>query len=563
MIPTHADQPTNSFYNASKPATYAPEHDTPSEYPARLDAGVSGRLGPDRRRAEERVRHGRHLRHALAPGRRQRLRLRQRARQVRGGPDRTPARPTSTPSSAARRSRSGRPSRTRPATTSSYGGTNGYLDLFTGDASYAKQWKFTNAPDADARAVQAAYWADVWAKEQGKGSRRLGDRRQGRQDGRLPALLHVRQVLQEGRQLCRPDGLPRRHRQGQRALPAVLVLRLGRRDRHLGRLGLAHRLQPHARRLPEPAGRLRAELVRRPEAQVGDRTGGLGHVAWTGSWSSTAGSSPTRVPSPAARPTAGRAATRARRPARRPSTACTTTRSPSTTTRRPTSGSASRRGPWSGSPSTTSRRVTRAAEAVLDKWVDWALSKTTINPDGTYRIPSTLQWSGQPDTWNAVKSGRERGTSRHRRRLHQRRRAWPAAYAKTLTYYAARSGDTEAGDTAKALLDGMWSQLPGRRWASPSRRPARTTTGSTTRCTSRPAGRATMPNGDTIEPASTFASIRSFYEDDPNWPKVEAYLARRRRARLHLPPVLGPGGHRTGHGFVRGAPRIAPQRPRT
>ena len=50
-----------------------------------------------------------------------------------------------------------------------YGGRNGYLDLFTRDASYAKQWKFTNAPDADARAVQAAYWADVWAKQQGKG----------------------------------------------------------------------------------------------------------------------------------------------------------------------------------------------------------------------------------------------------------------------------------------------------------------------------------------------------------------------------------------------------------
>ncbi|CAM5733743.1 hypothetical protein SHIRM173S_05887 [Streptomyces hirsutus] len=50
-----------------------------------------------------------------------------------------------------------------------YGGKNGYLDLFTQDASYAKQWKFTNAPDADARAVQAAYWADLWAKEQGKG----------------------------------------------------------------------------------------------------------------------------------------------------------------------------------------------------------------------------------------------------------------------------------------------------------------------------------------------------------------------------------------------------------
>ena len=34
-----------------------------------------------------------------------------------------------------------------------------------------------------------------------------------------------------------------------------------------------------------------------------------------------------------------------------------------------------------------------------------------------------------------------------------------------------------------------------------------------------------MPNGDPINSSSTFTRIRSFYEDDPAWPKVEAYLA--------------------------------------
>lgn len=33
-----------------------------------------------------------------------------------------------------------------------------------------------------------------------------------------------------------------------------------------------------------------------------------------------------------------------------------------------------------------------------------------------------------------------------------------------------------------------------------------------------------MPNGDTVDNDSTFLSIRSFYKDDPNWPKVQAYL---------------------------------------
>jgi hypothetical protein len=41
--------------------------------------------------------------------------------------------------------------------------------LFTkqSDNQVAPQWRYTNAPDADARQVQATYWAYEWAKEQG------------------------------------------------------------------------------------------------------------------------------------------------------------------------------------------------------------------------------------------------------------------------------------------------------------------------------------------------------------------------------------------------------------
>jgi hypothetical protein len=34
----------------------------------------------------------------------------------------------------------------------------------------------------------------------------------------------------------------------------------------------------------------------------------------------------------------------------------------------------------------------------------------------------------------------------------------------------------------------------------------------------------TMPNGDTIQPGSTFIGIRSFLRNDPDWPKVQSYL---------------------------------------
>jgi hypothetical protein len=163
------------------------------------------------------------------------------------------------------------------------------------------------------------------------------------------------------------------------------------------------------------------------------------------------------------------------------------------------------------------------AKSVLDKWVDWALKHTTVNPDGSFRIPSTLRWSGQPDTWNAASPGANNN-------LHVTVVDYTndvgvaAAYAKTLTYYADRSGDTEAASTAKALLDGMWehnqdalgiavpeTRADYNRFDDPVYVPSGWT--------------GTMPNGDTINNSSTFLSIRSFYKNDPSWSKIESYLA--------------------------------------
>ena len=39
----------------------------------------------------------------------------------------------------------------------------------------ANQWRYTNAPDADARAVQATYWALQWATAQGNQSQISAD----------------------------------------------------------------------------------------------------------------------------------------------------------------------------------------------------------------------------------------------------------------------------------------------------------------------------------------------------------------------------------------------------
>jgi len=43
----------------------------------------------------------------------------------------------------------------------------GFLPLFGNFGTPAKQWRYTSASDADARQVQASYWALQWAREQG------------------------------------------------------------------------------------------------------------------------------------------------------------------------------------------------------------------------------------------------------------------------------------------------------------------------------------------------------------------------------------------------------------
>jgi len=61
--------------------------------------------------------------------------------------------------------------------------------------------------------------------------------------------------------------------------------------------------------------------------------------------------------------------------------------------------------------------------------------KHRLKSDGTYEIPSTLEWSGQPDPWT--------GKPSENKNLHCTVTEWTvdvgvtASYAKALIYYAA------------------------------------------------------------------------------------------------------------------------------
>ncbi len=264
MIPTPADQPTNDS------TTPPPPPRTPrAGRPVRLPRPAR-RAGPLRRRplagrTAQRVRHGRRLRHALAPGRRQRLRLRQRARHV--------LRRTGRHGTVVHQHLPARPAGVRLG------------DRHPPDLRRLRVRRTQRLPGPVHGRQLLRQAVEVHQRARRRRPRRAG-RLLGRPVGQGPGqggevAGTVAKAAKMGDYLryslfdkyfkkagncSRPGHLPRRHRQGQRPLPDVLVLRLGRRHRHQRRPGLAHRLQPRPQRLPEPAGRLRAQLVRTPEA---------------------------------------------------------------------------------------------------------------------------------------------------------------------------------------------------------------------------------------------------------------------------------------------------------
>ncbi|MET8858159.1 glycoside hydrolase family 48 protein [Streptomyces sp. NPDC004579] len=521
MIPTHADQPTNSFYNASKPATYAPELDTPNEYPAKLDTGVS--VGSDPIASELKSAYGTDDVYGMHW-----LQDVDNTYGYGNEPGKCEAGPTATgPSYINTFQRGAQESvwETVPQPTCDsfkYGGKNGYLDLFTGDSSYAKQWKYTDAPDADARAVQAAYWADVWAKAQGKSadvSATVG--KAAKMGDYLRYAMYDKYFKKIGNCVGPSTCAAGTGKDASSYLLSWYYAWGGANDTSAGwawRIGSSHVHGGYQNPLAAYALSTNADL--KPKSSTGAADWGtsltrqLEFYRWLQS-------SEGAIAGGATNSWAGRYAT--------PPTGTPTfygmyyDQQP--VYHDPPSNQ------WFGFQAWSMERVAEyyqqtgnaSAKAVLDKWVTWALSKTTINPDGTYQIPSTLQWSGAPDTWNASSPGSNSG-------LHVTVADYTndvgvaAAYAKTLSYYAAKSGNTQAKTTAKALLDGMWNNYQdGLGIAVPETRADYNRFNDSVYVPSTFTG--TMPNGDAINSSSTFASLRSFYKNDPAWSKIQAYLA--------------------------------------
>ncbi|ORY38064.1 putative cellulase [Neocallimastix californiae] len=161
LIPDSKNQPGNSKYNASSPATYAPEDDDIENYPAQL-VFQDGIVGQDPIAKELQQAYGTwdiYAMHWIIDG-----------DNWYGYGQQGDGKSKPSFINTFQRGASESAWKTVPHPcweAMKWGGRNGFLDLFTGDNSYAKQWRYTAAPDADARAIQAAYFGWLWADEDG------------------------------------------------------------------------------------------------------------------------------------------------------------------------------------------------------------------------------------------------------------------------------------------------------------------------------------------------------------------------------------------------------------
>jgi hypothetical protein len=514
IIPATADQPTNSFYNASKPATYAPEHNTISNYPSQLDSGVS--VGTDPIASELQSAYGTRDIYGMhwlldvdntygfgrcgdGTTRPAYINTYQR------GPEESVFETIPQPS----------------CDTFAHGGPNGYLDLFTKDASYAKQWKYTNAPDADARAVQAAYWALTWAKEQNKaGDISATVAKAAKMGDYLRYAMYDKYFKQPG---CTSPSCPAGT--GKNASNYLLSWYYawgGATDSNAGwawRIGSSHNHSGYQN--PFAAWALSNVTELKPKSSTGatdwstSLTRQLQFYTWlqsaegaiaggaTNSWNGSYSAPPAGLPK--------------------------------------FHGMAYDWQPvyhdppsnqWFGFQAWTMDRVAQLyyatgnadAKALLDKWVAWALDNTTINADGSYQIPSTLRWTGQPaGNFSATTGMPPANPGLHVTVVdHTQDVGVAGAYAKVLMYYAAKANHAEARDTAKALLDGIWDNRDAEGVSVPETKTDYQRVDDPVYVP--PGWTGEMPNGDPINSNSTFLSIRSFYEDDPDWPRVQAFL---------------------------------------
>ncbi|MFN8074311.1 MAG: glycoside hydrolase family 48 protein [Kineosporiaceae bacterium] len=401
----------------------------------------------------------------------------------------------------------------------------GFLTIFQNDSNPSKQWKFTNAPDADGRAIQVSYWAWQYAKAQGKESAvsdsvakaaKMGDFLRYAMYDKYFKQLGCRSITCAG--ATGKDGsayLNNWYYAWGAEMTGAWSWRIGSSFFHQGYqipmtayvLGSVPEFAPKS---PSAAADWQKSLPRILEFYTwlqsadGAIAGGATN-SWNGRY---------EVP-PAGTPTFYGMAYDWQPVYHDP---------PSNN--------------WFGMQAWSMERLAEyyyetgntTAKTILDKWVAWALKNTKVSGT-TFSIPSTLEWSGQPGgDWKAGTTSVNNANLRVTVKESGNDLGVAGSYAKLLSYYAAKSGNTEAQTAAKGILTAIQAQADAQGYAVDEVRKDYERfddlyNASTHQGLYIPAGwSGTYPNGDVIAAGKSFLDTRSFYKKDPNWSKVQAYL---------------------------------------
>ncbi len=517
IIPNHSDQAT-----AGSPGTpqYAAEHNLPSQYPSALEASVP--VGQDPLRSELQSTYGTgdiYGMHWL-------LDVDNTYGFGRCGDGTT--RPAYINTFQRGTQESVWETVPQPSCdTFKHGGPNGYLDLFVKESSApAKQWKYTNAPDADARAVQAAYWALTWAKAQGKQADVAATVAKAAKMGDYLRYALFDKYFKKigncvGASTC-PAGSGR---DSAHYLLSWYYAWGGAYDASQNwswRIGSSHSHFGYQNPFAAWAMTNVAELKPKSPTAVSDWQKSLDRQLEFYTWLQSAeggiaGGATNSWDGSYAQPPAGTA------------TFYGMYYDVDPVYNDPPSNQ------WFGMQAWSMQRIAELyletgnakAKALLDKWVPWAIANTTVGTN--WSIPSDMKWTGQPANWNP--SSPQPNTNLHVEVTVKGQDVGVAgAYARTLIAYAAKSGNTAAKNTAKGLLDALSASADSKGVSTPEKRGDykrfddvyNAADGQGLYVPNGWTGK--MPNGDAIAPGKSFLDIRSFYKNDPDWPKVQAYL---------------------------------------
>ncbi|PKQ61853.1 hypothetical protein BZG02_14605 [Labilibaculum filiforme] len=518
-IPTAAMQPTSGDYKTSDPADYAGEHALPSLYPTPTDSSVP--VGEDPISGELKNTYGDwnvYAMHWLFD-----------CDNFYGYGNMGDGKSTPSYINTFQRGEQESVWETVPHPSwedFSWGDPNngGFMGISIKDPKYTKQWRYTNAPDADARVVQAMYWASEFAKQNGENPAsvlpldkavKMGDY------GRLAMFdKYFKKIGCQSKSDAGGKGYESAHyllswyfAWGGPIQSNNWAWRIGASHAHFGYQN------PMAAYALSEVGELK------PKSPNGASDWGkslkrqLEFYTWLqSSEGAIAGGASNSVDGQYNAHPAG------------VSTFYDMVYIEHPVYKDPGSNQ------WFGMQAWSMERIAELyyvkndpmAKKLLDKWVAWVKSEVELKSDGTYAIPATLEWSGQPDSWSA-------GSSTTNANLHVSVKdknqdvGVAACLAKALTYYAAGTKkhdvlDDEARELAKQILDRVWDNYyepAGKGVAVEEKRE------DYKRFFEQevfvPEGfNGKMPNGDVVKPGVKFIDIRSNYKKDPEFAKLEA-----------------------------------------